>query len=187
MYSFLYKSIRFSRLLHSVDTLNKDQMSFAVDTTKYLLENIYDLATKQEFKAIIQIIKDMKPISIRMAYFSSKCLSASQNDETYIFRVSMIQLPNLTHFQLYGYLSLFDQLLESCIREDEQTDALNSSDILESSIKKAHGKIYAISNRIGTFLPQNEGHIFETDQAVRLFARVAKSIDTFLDTNTSRY
>lgn len=72
---------------------------------------------------------------------------------------------------------MFDQLLEGCIKEDDQVEKNDTENANDSSVnKKLHGKIYEISQRNGVFLPRNEGHVFETHQAINGFAKVALSI-----------
>jgi len=68
--------------------------------------------------------------------------------------------------------------LGQCIKEEHHEEQMEVDNNSEHSIsyKKLHGKIYEISHRVGSFLPKNEGNIFETNQAVNVFANVALSI-----------
>lgn len=70
--------------------LKEEQLRFAIDTTSLVLENVSQLAEKNDTTDIIQIIKELKSISILLAFSSSKCLTSDQEAETFVFRVCWI-------------------------------------------------------------------------------------------------
>jgi len=67
--------------------MNEEQIRFVVDTTYLILGSMTKLVKKHDTTAIIRVIKELKFVSILLASANAKCLTSSQETETFIFQV----------------------------------------------------------------------------------------------------